>query len=979
MTEKQKIQRFRNLVDYVFSHKVASLDQFKRQYDEASSILVEVRSSTLLWALMKDYLELFSRYSANRDSTHYYRSDQLFQLLTEQSGKVTDLSLFENWARAIEGSPDTDSFNSFKKRYLELLPFFKDQINVFIKREREKRRKQRSLLDVLRDAYASINSGKSPSDEELDSFDPRPSVRGQIENRLADVEHRWRDALERSTEENLDKFAKQLQVFSEQMKTLGDKDLLVLFQAFKQVRDPVFELETRRRVLYYGLHAIVAIQIHSCAARSKVFQRNVNCFTPEEVKFFAGGLAKAKFYYDSNIEHALIGNLRNPGVPLGEITLFLNTYLWVESRYAGKMWLAPLDSTLKIQKKWSEVLDMSEQIGLVKKNQDTAGLGRILGDPRNEGPLRSLAEMQRRQVTVSDGHVLGTKTIKAGSRIRNHPVLGTIAIASIENQGIFVELGPYRPQLFIASKSFLADRVFAEGVLDIYNNTIGMVNLMETVLKAMGFMPALISGGFVGLIYEVATYFAGDWLQEQVAKIDPTLAEFLSLALAVFGPKPNFQKKLKTDMIEPRPDRTGLSDVLNPKTRGIDGGAPKAAASRSEAVASPISRIPEATVSKPLTDPSPTPATPGAQVAAGDQGILNKMFAEANLRTKGAANDLDVSLPNTMVKEETALASQVRTGTDPHVISSEAPTHGTATYNPSATRRPTSRPDTRFSDSQQAIKGHFSPSKPSTPSRTSGSTASRGVSPASRSTSRIKPHPDHPTRIESEHYKGGILTDADDALLLPYKGPPYNIKFKIIPAKQGPHAGGAAFQGVVNPSKLELQINLPAKKLFGKIEEPIRIDVDVPAVGTTNGKVLVLGEAKATFTGDIGKSPHLTFEHEKVVELSRRVAVSMEMRGAARVEIITSAPRIGWKGSKPVTYSGAGDLYKTMAENTIAREVLAQHRGRLAEYLISTGQNVPFQVVNGRGVPIVTLEQAQEVVSKFVDVKVLDFGNVKGH
>jgi hypothetical protein len=748
MTDKQKLDQFRKLIERAFSTVKERIDDqvdfndkyqkaFKEEYEKARVIVFSAKEAPFLQELMKAYLVLCEQYQNNRNNVRFYKSDQLFQFLFEQSAKVSDPSLFETWAGHLES---TSILVSFRDRFNALDKYFQREITNFIKRERERRRSQRSLVDLLRDEYARTNGGKKASMAELVAFDPRPSFTALAEIRITTVHRRFLDALAKPTDEALETFAKQLNIFSEYLKTVGDDDLLRLFQVFKLVRDPPFEMHVHLRALYYGLHAIACIQLHSAALRKHVFTRNLDGLTPDEVEFFAGPAIRSNFLYRSNVVRAMTGSLRQPAVAIGQMTLFLNTYLMAEGRYKGKLSLLNLEETLKIQKKWAEIKELGGQINLAARQKDLAALSRILSDPRNAGALRTMREMEGQKLQLSSGHVLGTRVLKAGSRIKGHPKLGTIAVTYIDpGKVVYVEFGPFKPQMFQASHAFITDRQFAESLLEIHASTIGMVHLTRLIFTAMGFMPALVSGGIVGLIYEVASSFAIEWLQEQVAELDPTLAIALGFALNLFGPRAPTHRRLKTDMVEPPADRSLLSGVVNANARKADGAA-DAATSRADAVANPVVPPPKPVVPeppvlrKPDPEPPPTPAAPARTIPPTDEQtrVAKQIWAESRLGTKRAANDPEVTLPQSAVKNEQQAVAELATGTHGRTIATpDSPTGGTATFQPSATRGPT-RADTRFTQKQNALEGKVSSSG------SSGGGAARGVTAGSRATPNTK-------------------------------------------------------------------------------------------------------------------------------------------------------------------------------------------------------------------------------------------------
>src|SRR5688572_13671064 len=174
MTDKQKLDQFRRLIERAFSTVKERIEDqvdfndkyqkaFKEEYDKARAIVFSAKEAPFLKELMKAYLVLFEKYQNNRNNVRFYKSDQLFQFLIEQSAKVSDPSLFETWAGYFE---KTAILVSFRDRFAALLPFFQREIENFIKRERERRRSQRSLIDLLSDEYARVNGGRKPSPAE---------------------------------------------------------------------------------------------------------------------------------------------------------------------------------------------------------------------------------------------------------------------------------------------------------------------------------------------------------------------------------------------------------------------------------------------------------------------------------------------------------------------------------------------------------------------------------------------------------------------------------------------------------------------------------------------------------------------------------------------------------------------------------------------------------------------------------------------
>jgi hypothetical protein len=562
MGQKQQIAKFGTLLDTVFSKKMERMndqsmftyvyrDLFKSEYNSLRKIVFSASDSGFLKALMKSYITLYDQYSDNRNLIRYYKSDQLFLFLVEQSAKVGDDGLLELWAAPLKGTDDTGS-HSLRKRYLDLDPNFQRQVDIFIKNEREKRRSRRSLLDVLRDAYQKVH-GKKPTNAELYDFNPKSYGGGLIENQIKTVQNRWLDARKDGSDANLEAFAAALTAISDWFREIGNQKVLHLFQVVKSVHLPpeVPDLSEDRSVLMHGLYAIACIRLHGAALRAGLYAKNLKGFTKEEVEFFAAPMRKSSFYYRSNIVTALSGELRNPEPPIGAIAGMLNTFLVVKARMPD-ITLLGLEETLRIQKTWTMVEDLTEDIGFASGNDDVEKIAALMTDARNAEAVQALREIGSTKVTLTSGQDLGSRVLSAGSKLGRRGAAGAVSVAYIDPDDlrIIVEFSAFKPQLFHAPNPWVADQQYGQKITEIHDATIGIVQLTELMFLAMGFMPVLVQAGFAGLIYEVAFTYASGKLEEQLVKIDPVLGKVLGLAIGIFSPRPDFKPKLKTDWVE---------------------------------------------------------------------------------------------------------------------------------------------------------------------------------------------------------------------------------------------------------------------------------------------------------------------------------------------------------------------------------------------------------------------------------------------
>ena len=590
----KRVARFTSVVERAFSADMAKLANhdfkkytglFKDEYDTAIKIVIAVKDAKVLAELMKTYLTLYERHAKNQDNVHFYRSDQLFEILVDQSSNVTDDSLFETWDEHFAGKTGTESF---RNRYYFLSPTSKSNIDKFRHDEREKRRQRRSILDVLRDEYARQNGHAPASNDELYDLDPRPILANNLDDRIALVMKFWNLTKRSVDRDYMDTLNAALDKLSDFVKAQGKSDVLALFKTIRQLRLLTLETvdyrrnsrtgaaetyrtsgDSHERTMLFALYALACIRLLAVAQADKLFTKNRIGFSREEVDYFCKPLGD--FQYRSNIRHLLSPPFKGPEIAFGQLKAFLNVYVLTKSQLQ-RCDLVPLDKTMELQEKWRLISDLTDLIDLASKRGDVARLNEIFGDPRNEKAILLLQEIGSTEIKTNvTGPVLGQATLGAGSSFGSHAKYGDLAIVYIEPanlNNIYVEFATLKPNIFLVHKDYVDDKVFGERILEIHRNTVGVVHITELIFMAMGFLPVLIEAGFAGLIYEIAVAYVGDKIEEQAAKINPTFGKVLGFLIQTFAPRPNFKPKLKTDMVAEQADRTLLSEVYNPSKDG---------------------------------------------------------------------------------------------------------------------------------------------------------------------------------------------------------------------------------------------------------------------------------------------------------------------------------------------------------------------------------------------------------------------------
>lgn len=582
------IDKFTSLVERAFSADVEKLANhdfkkfqsvFKNEYDAAIKIVISVKDAKILTDLMKAYLTLYERYASKPNNIHYYRSDQLFEILVEQSGKLTDESLFETWDAYFEPSAP---IVSFRNRYNDLSATSKSHVDRFRKDEREKRRQRLSILDLLRLEYARQNTRPPKSNDELYDFDPRPAIGQGVEAEVARVMKTWNVKGGEFTKDNAASLDKAIDAFAAYLKQHGKDDVLALFQNVRQLRvmmndkrlqqtDPRTGRTTTARisvgpqekVVLYALYAVACIQLLAAAQVGKLYTRNRLGFTSEETEFFFKPVARDNFLYQSNILKVLTAPFAGPGIAIGQLKAFLNAYVLTANQLRGCD-LVPLNQTMEIQDKWLLAKNLSDLIGLAARSNDAARLNDIFADAKHARAIASLTELGSTRLDTKNPWVLGQRTLTAGASLGSHSKYGDIVVVYIDpkdtNQ-IFVEFSTLKPQIFLVHKNYVDDKVYREAIMEIYRSTAGIVELTEIIFAAMGFIPVLIEVGFAGLIYELALTYVSGQVEDIASEVNPTFGKILGVLIQTFARRPNFKPRLRTDMLE-RADNTLLNDAL---------------------------------------------------------------------------------------------------------------------------------------------------------------------------------------------------------------------------------------------------------------------------------------------------------------------------------------------------------------------------------------------------------------------------------
>lgn len=613
MAESSSVANFRQIIEKVFSQQTERIANqtdfndkyqhlFTKEYQAAIKIVLSTKDAQVLVQLMNAYLELYGRYSYNANCIHYYMSDVTFQWLFFQSAKVDHNhgDLFEIWDKVLKGDTVTDSYNSYKKRFLDLNPTTRSAINAFREEQRKKRMQSKSILDTLKDEYARQYGYPPKAGSDLYDFDPKTSatVKSRLEWQLKKVEPVWNSANGKDVwkEADVKLLNKALDDFSGYIKQEAGGDVLVIFQIIKYLRDEytpvvtkkedkktqrtetyIHDPDPRKATLYYVLYVITCVRLMAIGRAVQLYTRNRFGFTTEEVSWFLQPI-KSSYQYYSNMERIITARLDGKvtvEVLADELKAFLNIYQLTKCQLQGIDWVN-LKETLKIQNIWTAINDFTEAVNYAIKGNNGPKLETLVSKPENAPTLLHLKTISETKIALNEaGPELGKATVGAGSSVGSSKAYGGITIVYIDpdnHNNIYIEFEGLKPHLFKVNEKFVADHFYGAMIFEIYKSTQGIVIISQLIFMAMGFLPVLIESGFAGLIYEIVLFYSGNKLEEQIEKVSPTAAKIFGLTFMMFAPRPHFEPKMPGIRENPRMvgrDNTGLSDVLNtPPSRG---------------------------------------------------------------------------------------------------------------------------------------------------------------------------------------------------------------------------------------------------------------------------------------------------------------------------------------------------------------------------------------------------------------------------
>src|SRR4051794_4476191 len=461
---RQTVDRFRAAITGAFTRPTEKIDDqldfdhkyqhlFKAEYDTAIGLIVSVKTTDTLAALMTVYLDLYARYAANANNIHYYRSDQTFAELIERSAKVAaeTRDLFLDWARVLDGSSKSPEFAGLKKRYDELSATARTTVNTFIERERKRRRDSESILDVLRSEYLARFGRPATSHEALEDFDPYPEVafRTRFDEQLAPVTAAWEIAAADDDPKNAAAFTKAFDEFGKYLGEVSQSGALPVFQVVSFLRDRM--ARTREEVSWGTiirhrsfapfvpeLYVAACMRLLIVANRQLARRNNRLGFTDEELVFFLRPIAGNTGGYDSDLAKRIAAKPDAASGVFEWSKLFLTLLLLTKSH---QIQVVNLKKTLEIHSWWAEIAKVTEGLA----GADDMQLAHAAEDSRTQAAIQSLVAMADTSLELTGGLALAQGEIRVGKWLGDRPNLGSANVIFIDpsTYDLYIEFEPF--------------------------------------------------------------------------------------------------------------------------------------------------------------------------------------------------------------------------------------------------------------------------------------------------------------------------------------------------------------------------------------------------------------------------------------------------------------------------------------------------------------------------------------------------------
>jgi hypothetical protein len=582
MGTSSETRRFSAALERAFSQPLSDQKNFNQyshrfaaEYETVFRVLTSVKTADALAELMDSYLSLYEKYAANTDNIHFHRSDEAFVALLEQGKKVTSptRNLLDDWIAELTGSGPS----RLKNRYTDLSTHYRADVKKLI----DDRRQSKSILTLLRDEYTRQRHVAAPTDDQLRAFDPAdsPALKRDFDKVLSNTRDAWNACVAKNEDAPRAAFHAILDTYHGYLAGIAKQDVLKLFQLIKYFQDRltttraqqgpmVVRSDPARDVLWCEMYTMACLQLCVVAQGTLRLPANRLRLTPDEQAYLLKPLHG--YQYESNIAHRLGAELKSVALAFDATKNFLDLILLTRNQIS-RTELVDLRKTIEVQETWTQIQVATEK--LKSAHWNVAALATLFTDEKTRRQLENLQRYLALELPV-DVHDVGRRILRVGNSPGSHATLGTITIIQINpnnRRQVYIEFEGLRPNLFLVDATYLVDKTYGTAILDVHRSTIGMVYVVEGLMTALGFLPAFIEGGFVGVIYEVLVYFGSNKLGEWAAEVSPLFGQLVALAAGMAIPRPNLKPGLKGEFEDAIPRRAArVENEPFTQNRGIE-------------------------------------------------------------------------------------------------------------------------------------------------------------------------------------------------------------------------------------------------------------------------------------------------------------------------------------------------------------------------------------------------------------------------
>jgi len=557
--DEKKLQKFELLLIKVFAtpqpeviddqidfdHKYSA--RFKKEYDGLMRIVVAVKKAELLHSLLIAYLQNYERNKDQKNNTRFYRSDETFFHLIQQSATVgPDKRIHFGETIDTFVQADTWIFDQFKSRIADLSSTVRSKVLYFFKYGKKKRGDNLTAIDLLKKAYEKRYGSTVEKLEDLYDFDPFPEtgLKEEFDFWKGRAEEGWTNVTKYYSEDNVKEMGKIIDFYAAYVKRSASEDILKGFQLVKYFLDHLHSIkDIHTSVVTPGSVNRLLMVLYLISCKQVVYQasrlglkKNRYWLTDQEKKYFTGAIDRDS--YISNYRKILETTTDDRDSVIEQSKALVNM-LAISQSFGYGLYLVDYAEAKDLAEFWVKTESLMRKLNDQKNEEQQI---RIIMEEANLPIFIKFVNVAKSTVSNTSGPILSQGTWGVGSTIGKNRSFGSVTITHIDDGTgfVYIEFSNLKKQLFKIQKSstFFADYAYGSSINYIYQSTIGIVYINQIIMMALPFLPVLIEGGFVALCYEIGLYIASVKVEELASKIDPTFGKLAGLAFQVVTPRP---------------------------------------------------------------------------------------------------------------------------------------------------------------------------------------------------------------------------------------------------------------------------------------------------------------------------------------------------------------------------------------------------------------------------------------------------------